>query len=542
MEALSDRVAALEVTQAAVRAVVVGVDRGMPVLRRATEVPLELAGGREGEGSPLYRACQRALGTLGDEVVVSAVEATDVLVRQLHLDVTRERDIDQTLGFQIEPLLPFPIEEAVLDHVVLSRDREGMQLAVLTVPKERLAAHLEQLRAGGVEPERTSCLPAALATLLFRLLPSAEPHGVLHLGDDITTCTIVRQGKVLGCRAVACGVRQLMAAADGDEQLDFQRFDATVGLRLYQRVENLRSEIARSFFALSSPEKGGTSVSQIFLAGMFDSLLNFECFLGQALESPLVRLPEHSPFCSPLGDVTRFAVPLGLALQALPLRTPRIDFRKAEFSYPRPWRRLYRRLGVYFALCLFLAMGILALGSALRGQKRAVLREEYEALSRFAAEVLSDAPPPLSEASLSQVAAGARAIGSRFQALPETYPLLPSVPRVSDVLAWLSTHPNFVTVDPITGESRARVQLENFQYLMVGHPTPKRPKERYRVRVDLEFSAENPTVARELHDALLEPNPFIDPKSEVKWSQNRGLYRTSFFLKDKTHYPAERST
>lgn len=538
MQALSDRVAALEVSQLAVRAVVLGVDRGQPVLHRASEVLIDSPNSREGESSPLYRACQKALGQLRDEVVVSSVEATDVLVRQIHLEVTKEREIEQTLQFQIEPLLPFPVDEAILDHALLTRNKEGAEVAVLTVPKERLRAHLDRMTAGGVNPERTSCIPAALAALLFRIMPSAEAQGVVYLGDEATTCAIVRQGRVLGCRAVACGAKQLMEGAHAGE-VDFALFDPSAGFRLYQRAEALRSEVARAFFALTSQDKGGSIIGQIFLTGVIDSLRNFDNFLSHALEIPFVRLPEHSPFCSPLGDITRFAVPLGLALQALPLRTPRIDFRKGEFAYPRPWRRLQRPLIIYFCLCLVLAIGLLAVGAAMRARKQLALNHEYETLSQRAREILP--PESLPKGSLQRgpaaIAEATRSVELSLKHLPQTHPLLPKVPRVSDVLAWLSTHPRLVQIDPHEGAHQVQIHLQGFRYALVSYPTPKRPLDHYQVRVDLEFTAENPTLARELHDALLEPNEFIDLKNEVKWSQSRGLYRVSFFLKDRTDYP-----
>ena len=71
---------------------------------------------------------------------------------------------------------------------------------------------------------------------------------------------------------------------------------------------------------------------------------------------------------------------------------------------------------------------------------------------------------------------------------------------------------------------------------MVKRPDQSKKKEKYRVKVDLEFSSPTPKQAREFHDALVAPNDFVDPKDEIKWSSNRGSYRTSFFLKDKTKY------
>ncbi len=58
---------------------------------------------------------------------------------------------------------------------------------------------------------------------------------------------------------------------------------------------------------------------------------------------------------------------------------------------------------------------------------------------------------------------------------------------------------------------------------------------------DLEFAAASPTQARELHDALLVPNQFIDPTTEIKWATSKGGICASFTLQDKTCYLKERS-
>ena len=79
--------------------------------------------------------------------------------------------------------------------------------------------------------------------------------------------------------------------------------------------------------------------------------------------------------------------------------------------------------------------------------------------------------------------------------------------------------------------------LENFSYKMVKRPEFNKKKEHYQVKVEIEFSTHTPRYAREFHDILLAPNEIIDPTSDVKWSSERGRYRASFFLKDKTLYP-----
>ncbi len=122
---------------------------------------------------------------------------------------------------------------------------------------------------------------------------------------------------------------------------------------------------------------------------------------------------------------------------------------------------------------------------------------------------------------------GLVAIETSLQDTQDAIQLHPDVARVSDVLLWLSNHP----------QVKSGIELESLHYVFVKRPEKGKAKEHYQVRVDLEFSAPSATTAREFHDALLMPNAFIDSKTELKWSVQRGRYLASFFLKDKTYYP-----
>ena len=78
--------------------------------------------------------------------------------------------------------------------------------------------------------------------------------------------------------------------------------------------------------------------------------------------------------------------------------------------------------------------------------------------------------------------------------------------------------------------------MTSFQYTLLKRPEMEKKQEKYQVKVDLEFTTSSPKWAREFHDLLINPNPFVDPKGEVKWNVTRGSYKTSFLLKDQTAY------
>jgi type IV pilus assembly protein PilM len=144
--------------------------------------------------------------------------------------------------------------------------------------------------------------------------------------------------------------------------------------------------------------------------------------------------------------------------------------------------------------------------------------------------------PPIESLSLNDIQLRMEIISKELQSNPDLFPLQPNVPRVSDFLAWLAQHSK--VIDPEQPESPPLITLESFSYNMIKRPDMTKRQEKYQVKVEMEFDAANSRAAREFHDALLSPNPFIDPKGDVKWmTTSQGKYKATFFLKDKTVYP-----
>jgi type IV pilus assembly protein PilM len=116
-----------------------------------------------------------------------------------------------------------------------------------------------------------------------------------------------------------------------------------------------------------------------------------------------------------------------------------------------------------------------------------------------------------------------------------SYPLHPDVPRVSDIIAWLSVQIAEVAKSfPLSTE---KFEMQSLYYQLVKHPSKTHPKEHYQVRVDIEFATPSVALARAFHDRLVSTTSCIDTTAEVKWVPGNGKYRASFFLKDKTYYP-----
>lgn len=504
---------------------------------------------------------------LSSSICVTALNASITLVRPLKIQLTKERDVEAAFPFQAEPLLPYPLEEAVIDKIILGKSEDSTLLSLIAVRKEQVQNHLNQWHELAIEPEVITAIPIALAAFSAFAAAEAPLHYSVHIGLNETTCALVRGALLLATQTFTEGVASFQAAYAIDlatatvalplfDKLDFSSIDTLHMPTLSAAIAKWERQTLRTLLALGKQARGDTAEAILFV-GDGALLPHLTEKLLTNINLPQIQLEAKEGLSTE--QQCLFALPIGMAASLLPKSPCRLDFRQNEFTYPNRWHHIKKPLTIYLGLTLLLAAAIYLCFTAyleqrdnfLRSQYMQLLtatRKNYDSIERQAAEKLSlgrrlpenFSGIPLEKLTPEQLSFRIAMINKELQNIPELFPLLPIVPRVSDVLAWLSTHPNVAITTEDQNQSTNALQVENFSYTMTKKPEQNRKQDHYQVKVELEFTSISPKQARAFHDALITPNDLIDPKSEVKWSANQGRYRTSFFLRDKTIYPSNK--
>lgn len=429
--------------------------------------------------NPLYNISKE--GT-----VISSISSREVLVRNVEMQIKRKKDIFSALEFQVEPLLPYSCDKAIIQAQIIAETNKKTLLTAFSVRVDHLENHLKQLGDFHIEPEKVTCIPYALAAFSTLSPLSHSPLLVVHVGCDEVSCALVEKGKLLASHA-------------------------------FDRSLDLTNELQKTILSFSTSHKT-KQFEAILLLGQDPSL-------SETIQKASSK-PVFFPLCPSLPlsqeELIRFGLSIGIALSS---SGP--NFRQKTFTYPHPWKKLKKPLLAYSTLTsIFFVIFFSFLQVSLNHKKREI-KNTFQALLKM--ENKSD---PLSQ---TLVTAGEyslflKNLEKEIQSRPETFPLLPKIPQVKEVLAWLSTHPNVVA------KNTTLLTFDTFRYSMVKRPSFTNRNERYKVKVELEFSTLSSQVASAFHEALLSPNPFIDPKEEVEWLIGKGKYKASFYLNDKTRY------
>jgi hypothetical protein len=260
--------------------------------------------------APALMELMSRLGSAPDSVF-AAVDGMRGSLRVVSIPVAARKRAAEVLPFELESLLPFPLDEAVLDFQELGEEAGELKLLAAAVPEGAVAETLELLTAGGISPRELTLGGLSLEGILhFLVLPKDEAFLLLHVDSEQSDLCIVRNGRVELCRTFDEGNANLRA----------------VGSALHQSVMKYRAE-------------GGSVVQKLIVMG--EAALDARSVeaLGQALNvsaEPLALPPGKSG-----GGAISPAFGKALALAARPLRRGRrVDLRKGKFAPQRGAQQL----------------------------------------------------------------------------------------------------------------------------------------------------------------------------------------------------------
>lgn len=311
------------------------------------------------EGSDIdavLRDCFEALGSRED-LLVTGLSAEDVFVRDVEIELQSARKLEKVLKYQMEPLVPLPLEAFVVDFLPPA---PGRPVTAVAAAKEALSRHLERLSRLGREPAVVTLEDAAL--LHLHAGESGERDrlvGLVHFRGKSAVFQAIEGNRPVFLRAVASGSGLA------------ERLRET--LELY-RLQHPESPVSELLLTGPGAEDPGTAQRLSATAGVPASL--WRPLPASRTEEPGER------------DQARFAVAFALAAAGMREHRRRPNFRREEFRLKTPYD--LSRTAAYGVAVLLLLMGLYTY------QVRSSLSEaerSYTALNQRASRILSETFP-----------------------------------------------------------------------------------------------------------------------------------------------------
>lgn len=317
----------------------------VPTLTRYAEVPLPIGAVRDGEVADpgaVTGALEQlwAKGGFTSRDVNMGVGNQRVVVRELELPWMPMPQIRSSLPFQVQELIPMPVEEALLDYFPTG-EREGptgrmVQGMLVAASRDTVRANLMAVESAGLRPQMVDLNPFALLRSLARGAHATQTVALVEIGARITQVVIVAQGVPRFVRMLPSGgqnVTDAVAAALGIAAAQAEEVKRTVGIGQPVRAE-LKSageaistvirplvEAVRNTFVYYASNNPGAGIEVAVLSGGGSQLPGMGRYLASTSRlsvvpgDPLASLRvDDTPQLAGVADrAALLATPIGLA-------------------------------------------------------------------------------------------------------------------------------------------------------------------------------------------------------------------------------------
>ncbi len=250
-----------------------------------------------------------------------------VVVRLLDFPRMRPEDLQGAISFEAQDHIPMPLDEAVLDYVVLGPREERSDLdrvLVVAAQREMISRYTSAVRTGGLRPAGVDVKALSLtrSTLPDPFFGEEGAVLLLDVGAEITNLVVADRGNPVLTRFVPVGLGDFVAAVvdladlpedeaerqaldprvrlgselDGAEETEAEPEDDSFDPALVYDVrrglegaaQTLADEVQRSIEHHRSQE-AAREVTRVLLSGEAALIPNLDGYLGELLDVPTGR-------------------------------------------------------------------------------------------------------------------------------------------------------------------------------------------------------------------------------------------------------------
>lgn len=312
---MGSTIVGIDIGSSSVRAVEVqGATKARPVITRYHEVALPEGSVRRGEvlevttvanalkqlwSSGGFKSKDVALGMGGQRVF-----ARDLVVPRAPLAQIRE-----SLPFQVQDLLPVPVDEAILDFYPISEETgaegpvvNGLLIAAI---KDAVAANVAAVTQAGLRPVHVDLIPFALTRALAPINSSTALTVIVGVGANTTNVIVSQGGVPLFVRILTAGGDDITRALSTSLHIELSEAEAlkrSLGLGsadvpLDQRpaIEIIYAVVGELFNSIRNTlnyflgTKRNTRLDSVVVSGGGTQLAGFNSALSEMIGLPVVQ-------------------------------------------------------------------------------------------------------------------------------------------------------------------------------------------------------------------------------------------------------------
>ncbi|MEX0849594.1 MAG: pilus assembly protein PilM [Candidatus Dependentiae bacterium] len=401
------RIIGFEVTQSHVFATVTYLRAHSSVIEKCIALPIEQ---ENGDTLPKRTAqtIQKIIKKIGSyDEIRTALSSAHVIFKSMRLPFDDIEKIQKVIDFEVEPLLPFSIANAVVDFIITKpiTEQNSSEVLVAAVQKQYITQQLELFNQAGVHPE---VITVDLFDLygLYKQIPTyskiKDNVTLIEINSEITKIAFITNGQLRFIRTLNTGINSIatqlatelsLSPRDALDQLmrfGFNHSDEASTQALQRASSTLKKQIQFTLQSFTAQTEISTLNNQMFLLGIGAEIIGIADWIGKELNIPCALFnPTEVTQNTNIIFKNMVTIPVANSIStAASLPTETVDhfnLRKKEFA-PSSEQLLLKQLILGGILIFGLFAGIF-MHSFLQLRK---LRIELDASKAETAEVLNE--------------------------------------------------------------------------------------------------------------------------------------------------------
>ncbi len=216
--------------------------------------------------------------------VVSALTGHSVIIKKVNFPAMTEEELSESIQWEAEQYIPFPIAEVNIDFQILGTDTEGrgqMDVMLVAVKKDVINDYTNVIKEAGLSPVVIDVDSFALENMLELNYPATpgETNAVVNIGASIASISVIVNGQTIFTRSIPMGGNQFTEEIQRQMNISFKDAEAmklgkaegevdaaTLNAAIETVSANLSFEVKRSLdFFLGGSH--GANINKIFLSG-----------------------------------------------------------------------------------------------------------------------------------------------------------------------------------------------------------------------------------------------------------------------------------
>ena len=221
--------------------------------------------------------------------VILGVANQKVVVRLLDFPrIEDAEDLKSAIGFEAQDHIPMPLEETVLDHLVLGPQGEGSDLdriLVVAADREMIGRYASVLRAGGLRPAGidVKALSLTRSTLPETFFGEEGAVLLLDVGTELTSLAVAQGPNPTLTRFIPLGLGDFVGAvADAADLPEDEAEKLALSSRVSLGQALGGAEVQRSIEYHHS-QVGSREVAQVLISGEGALVPGLDVYLGELL-------------------------------------------------------------------------------------------------------------------------------------------------------------------------------------------------------------------------------------------------------------------